>query len=393
MGKRILVLIFCSISLFSSAQNLQKPPVVEIVFTSDAHYGIQRKEFRGDSSVTAQKVNEAMIRKINGLIGTKLPQDGGVAAGRTIDYIDYVVEGGDIANRMEIPIQSAKKSWRQFDSDYVEGIHLKNHLGLPAKLFIIPGNHDISNAIGFYKPMKPAKDPTPMVQIYNRMIHPSVLKTNSTYQYSSGKINYSRDINGVYLMFITLWPDSLERVWMDKDLKEIPVSEPVIIFTHDEPVCEAKHFTDPNPGHTINARDRFENLLAEVYKDSTAIGADGGKTTLEQKRWVAFLKRHPNIRAYFHGNTNFNEFYDYRGPDSTVDLPTFRVDSPMKGRFSKIDETKLSFIVISLDTQLDKLTARECLWNTDPRHPDKPVQWGTTRTISLRNSSRQISIK
>jgi len=39
--------------------------VINMVFTSDAHYGISRATFRGDTNVTGHKVNEAMIGQIN----------------------------------------------------------------------------------------------------------------------------------------------------------------------------------------------------------------------------------------------------------------------------------------------------------------------------------------
>ena len=69
--------------------------------------------------------------------------------------------------------------------------------------------------------MNPLTDPTSMVQIYNLMLHPAVLKTNSTYHYTTDRINYSRNIGGFHFLFITLWPDSLERTWMEKDLTKV----------------------------------------------------------------------------------------------------------------------------------------------------------------------------
>ncbi|MDE3214195.1 MAG: metallophosphoesterase [Bacteroidota bacterium] len=384
MGYQIILsflLIFFSPAL--QAQVEAPDHDIQIVFTSDAHFGITRKHFRGDTDVSAMVVNRALVQKINDLPQMIIPRDGGVDQGRPVKAIDYVIEGGDIANRMEIPIQSAAVSWSQFDSDYIKGLHVWNHQGKPATLLMIPGNHDISDAIGFYKPMRHRRDPTSMVQIYNRMLHPRVPLTNRTYDYSKDRINYSRNIGGVHFMFITLWPDSLERIWMQKDLKTVPATTPVIIFTHDEPVSEAKHFTNPNPGHTINDTARFENLLATVYEDGNRVIKGHSVTTDEQLGWEDFLKQHPNIKAYFHGNTNFNQFYEYHGPDGKVSLPTFRVDSPMKGRYSKKDETKLSFQLITLDPDTRKMTVRECLWNVNPSHPGKQIRWGSEKTVNL----------
>ncbi len=279
--------------------------------------------------------------------------------------------------------QSDAESWKQFCSDYINGLTLTDKSGQKTKLFLIPGNHDITNAIGFYKPMKPKTDPTSMVAIYNLMMKPSKMLTTKNYDYSKDKINYSKNIDGIHFMFITLWPDSSERIWMEKDLHSISSKMPVILFTHDQPESEAKHFTNPAKGRGINAKDRFEDLLDEVYKDSTAAPKDGGTTVIEQRGWVAFLKKHPNIRAYFHGNDNFNQFYNYTGPDNDVSLPVFRVDSPMKGNYSSKDETKLSFQLVTINTKTLTMTVRECLWNVDPSHPGKSIKWGESRTIHL----------
>jgi predicted MPP superfamily phosphohydrolase len=187
---------------------------VQIVFTSDAHYGITRQQFRGDTAVAGHIVNAALVKQINTLPAMVLPADGGINAGNTVGGIDYVIEGGDIANRMEIPIQSAAISWSQFETDYMKSLNIKGHDGKPATLLMVPGNHDISNAIGFTKPMKPLTDPTSMVSIYNLMLKPAVPLTNATYDYAVDKINYSRNIHGIHFEFITLWPDSAERIWI-----------------------------------------------------------------------------------------------------------------------------------------------------------------------------------
>ena len=379
----LIQILFICLALNSGAQNIPDQNIIQIIFTSDAHYGIKRKNFRGDTAVTGHRVNAAMIKEMNRLPDIKLPIDSGVNSGKLTGPIDYVIEGGDITNRMEIPNQSDAVSWKQFIHDYQEGITLKNHLDKRATLLVIPGNHDISNAIGFYKPMNPKRDATSMAEIYNMMLHPARPLTTASYNYSKDKINYSKNIGGIHFMFITLWPDSLERIWMEKDLKNVSSKTRVIIFTHDQPECEAKHFANPDKSRGINAADKFENLLAEGYKDAATAAADGGNTFIEQMGWVQFLKRHPNIKAYFHGNSNWNQYYVYRGPDKSVSLQTFRVDSPMKGKYSSKDETKISFQLITINTRTKNMTVRECLWNSDPSHPEAGIKWGQSETISL----------
>jgi len=367
----------------SRAQSKQQGHIINIIFTSDAHYGINRKDFRGDTAASGHTVNRAMIREMNQLPGIRLPRDQGINSGNETGPIDYLIQGGDVANRMEIPIPSAAISWRQFQSDYIHTLKLKNHLGQKTTLLLIPGNHDLSNALGFYRPMKPITDPAPMVGIYNLMMHPTKPLTKACYNYARDKVNYSKNIGGIHFIFITLWPDSSERKWMEKDLAKVSLRTPVVLFTHDEPESEAKHFSNPNKKRGINATDKFENLLAEIYKEGPTILADSGKTTMEQQGWVDFIAKHPNIKAYFHGNSNWNQFYTYHGPDSTVSLPTFRVDSPMKGKFSGTDEKRLSFQVITIDTKTRYMTVRECLWNTDPSDPARSIKWGDSQTIAL----------
>lgn len=359
-------------------------PIINMVFSSDAHYGISRVKFRGDSNVSSHIVNAAMIRQMNSIPALTLPQDNGVNSGEKAGSVDYVVQTGDIANRMEAQIQSAAVSWSQFETDYMHSITLQSNDGKQAKLLLVPGNHDISNAIGFTKPLKPLTDPSAMVKIYNLMLKPAKPLTNSDYDYHAEKVNYSFNVKGVHMIFITLWPDSAERIWMNKDLDTVAKSTPVIIFTHDQPECESKHFTNPRPPYNMTEANKFQNLTEERYKEGYIAAADDGATQIEQRGFVKFLKRHPNIKAYFHGNSNWNEFYTYHGPDNDINLNTFRVDSPIKGKYSAKDETLLSFQLISIDPESQKLTVRECLWNTQPLQKDQKVVFGKSETVSLR---------
>jgi hypothetical protein len=126
--------------------------------------------------------------------------------------------------------------------------------------------------------------------------------------------------------------------------------------------------------------DAFENLLSDQFADGTNINL---VRVVEQRALEGFLKKHPNVTAYFHGNSNWNQFYDWTGPTHTVALHTFRVDSPMKGAISSQDETKLSFQVATIDTESRTMTVRECLWNADPQHSSAAVRWGSSTTVAL----------
>ena len=341
------------------------PAAVRFVFTSDAHYGVTRSHFRGHDRVDAHVVNAALVEAINQL-----------------GPLDFVAQGGDIANREEVtelgPIQSAATSWAQFSHDYIDGLRVTTTGGGKAPLYVVPGNHEVSNALGFYKPMRPLVDKTALVEIYNRMMTPRQPKTTSTYDYRSDRVLYSHTLGGIHFVFMTIWPDSIARAWLENDLGHVDRSTPVVVFAHDQPEAQAKHFTNPNGAHDINATDKFENLLAERLADGTTIESP---TTIEQRDLERFLERHRNITAYFHGNSNWNEFYDWTGPSHTLLLHTFRVDSPMKGAVSADDETRLSFHVAEIEPSTRMLTVRECLWNRDPARPS--LAWGESKTVSL----------
>lgn len=298
-------------SLF--AQTTAGGDVVQMIYTSDPHYGITRHHFRGDSNVVSAKVNAAMIREINRLPKQLIPVDSGVRGGQRVAYIDYLIEGGDIANRMESPVQPAAASWLQFRKDYSSDLRLKGADHRPARLLMLPGNHDITNAIGFGKTMQPATDPSTMVGIYNQMLKPEVLRTATTYNYKNDKVHYSFDLKDIHLMFVNLWPDSAERVWMEKDLANVPANHPVIIFTHDQPVCEAKHFTNPVYPYQIVAGSKFENLAAEHYKEAALLVGKGQSTDLEQRGLVAFLNYTRISKPIFMGTATLMNITNTRG--------------------------------------------------------------------------------
>ncbi len=366
---------------------------LQFVITSDLHYGITRRAFRGDTNVRAARVNSALIAQIDAVSSLVLPRDLGVRAEQRVGAIDFVAITGDIANRADDGVQRAAVSWSEFREGFLDALTLRDGSGRKSAVLMVPGNHDLSNAIGAEKIADSARDATSAMEMYNRMLHPAELRTTATYQYPRDHIHFSVDQGNVHLAFLNLWPDSVERAWLEHDLARVPTNRPVLLFAHDPPNVDPRHFINPNGAHDINAKDRFENLLSDQYRDARAIpeaglttGGDGAKsaTDVEQRDFVTFLRRHANIKAYFHGHSNFHEFYDYRGPDGDVKLPTFRIDSPMKGARSAADETQLSFELVTIDTQTRRMTVRECLWNVERGRVGTPIRFGASRTISLR---------
>jgi len=339
--------------------------VFHVVFTSDVHYGLFRAHFRHGDSVAATVVGQGMIHAVSLL-------------SKQVGAIDGLVITGDIVNRQEKGIQSAAMSWHQFEDDWA-ALDTRTGQGERTPLWLLPGNHDASDAIGYHKPMKPVRDGSAMAGIYNYMLHPAVARTKDSYDYDRDKVHYERDIGGVHMLFLNLWPDSAERVWMDKDLDTLKPGTPVLLFAHSIPDVEARFFTNPNGDHGIDSADRFENLLPEVFSDGTSIEIPA---LAEQRGLAAWLKKHPAVRAYFHGHNNNTEFYQWHGPDNDISLPCFRVDSPMKGRYSAHDETLLSFILITINAAARTVTVQECLWNSAPADPSV-IKWGEKTAFSF----------
>jgi hypothetical protein len=353
-----------SAAAVSAAVHEPAPAIVQFVFTSDAHYGLSRASFRGATNVDASIVNGALVAAINSLPHTRFPDDAGLRAGQMIGGLDFVIEGGDIANREEVDgstsIQPASTSWSQFVHDYVDRLHTTDASGASTRLFVVPGNHEASNAVGFYKRMGPPTDNTAIVQIFNRMLRPAVPLDAASYQYDRDRVFFTADVRGLHFEFLHVWPDSVMRRDMEQDLHHVSPTTPVVVVAHDQPDAEAKHFINPNGAHDVNATDQFENLLADRFEDGPSRTQP---STLEQAELEQFLAAHPNITTYLHGNSNWHQVYEWNGPHHTARLHVVRSDSPMKGDLSSFDETKMSFEVVSADAIRQTMTVRECLWN------------------------------
>ena len=337
--------------------------IVNFVFVSDQHYGLERE--LNNQILTSEYVNLAMLNAINSLPSVILPNDGGVGSNTKIEGIEMIINGGDISNRMQPNVQSAAESWKQFQQNFIEKIETRQKNGALTELFLIPGNHDVSNAIGYTSPLNPATDKTVMAEIYNLMIKPKTKVSAEDYDYTSDKIHYVIDRFGIRFMMINIWPSAEERLWMDS----VMVETPVIIFGHDELDVELKHLTNPAKGNPIG--DGYENIISDI-------NIEPGTSVQEQRNMAQWIARNPSVKAYFHGNTNYNEFYVYQGPDQNIALNTFRVDSPMKGEYSAFDSSLLSFQVISININKMEMSVRECFWARG-----KDVEWGEVKTISL----------
>ena len=364
MVKRF-ILVLVSVSLFCCSVWAQGGEILRFVYCSDLHYGLVR-DFRGEEDVPADSVSRAMIASFGLLEKTALPLDGGVGQGQVFGEPEFIVCTGDIANRMQHGVQTASESWTQFCRDWEEYLD---------RMYLVPGNHDISNAIGYPKPMSPDKDAASAVGIYDMMMSPDTAVTADNFDYAVHKTHYTFVADSIRFVFVGMWPDSHMREWYSGTV-ETGEDIPVLLFTHDPPDADAKHFTNPWRPHDINSADKFENLLT----DTCSVRSIDRTPKDNWQELERFLSSHPEIKAWFHGDWNYNEFYTWTGVDGTVSLPVFRVDSPMKGDYSSVDETLLSYIVVTVDAGSRLLTARECLWNPDGA---AGIRWGASCTVAL----------
>ena len=75
------------------AQQSSSAGIINMIFSSDAHYGITRDKFRGDTNVSGHIVNAAMINNINNLPALTLPADGGIGAAWGRCVVDALLRG------------------------------------------------------------------------------------------------------------------------------------------------------------------------------------------------------------------------------------------------------------------------------------------------------------
>ena len=399
--------------------------IVNFIYTSDNHYGIVRPIFRGSFNVPGQTVNEAMIDKMNSLPGQTFPNDGGVGAGQSVGHIDFLVDTGDFANRSEsqsaIPANTnlsylggtvnypgyssytcppSAVTWAQYQHDFLGDTNtgnrangrlmLQDSMGLGIPVYLSPGNHDISDAIGMVGKISASNvDATSFCQIYNRMtpysgkapITTNVFANPGDYTNVNLQVNYSFDVGGTHVQVVNMFPDRNVLKWMTADLAGVSATTPVFLFCHapvNMAAGETKVFGTPTATSSSAAADIPFPLngvdSATSYKDMNSA-----------KQCVAdWLMAHPNVKALFSGHDNFNGATIWNGQDangSLIDVrdstwagvTLFRVDSPMKGDISGTSatgalagigsETNLSFQVYSLDPATHRLTEREYLWN------------------------------
>jgi hypothetical protein len=327
--------------------------------------------------VPAQVVNGALRARLGALPGERLPLDDAVGSGEVVGALAFIAVTGDITNRAERGAPAAAESWALFRAQFLSSPTASDE-SAATPVYAVAGNHDVSNAIGYPVPLDPPTDATAMAALYNLAISPSIPRTAETFDYQRDRVRFTRSVGGVMFAFVNIWPDSAERVWLKQELARVADTTPVLLFAHSQPSADPRHFRGPEGTEGLHRFTQYQQLLSD------RVAPDDTLAVSQQRDFTRFLKAHPNIVAYVHGHSNYSEFYDYTGPDADVRLPTFRVDSPMKGVVSGVDERALSFLLLSIDHERGLLTARECRWNATGSALGGPLVWGASRTMHLR---------
>lgn len=395
---------------------------IQFVALSDVHFGYIRSypvTINGATTQDAKVINTAMIGTVNALSALVIPADGGVGAGATVGAVDFVAVTGDLANRYQTDsaaapgaplnlnaVQNSTASFADFTSIILNGVTLKNKAGAAAKFLLSPGNHDVSNAIGNVKipgsaatnaPATPNRvDAGSMKSLYKIAKGIDFVGTYDLAAFEStnssgaaiNKPNYSMDVGGIHMISLTIWPDDSNRKWIDADLLSIPLTTPVMLFMHDYPDIDAKHLKSRAAGNPINTN--FEACATAIVDGTESTDGISGATStnVEQRAFVTWLKTHKNIVSYFHGHSNSNEMWDYKGPDSDITLKCFRIDSPMKGDITAKTpgiESLLSYLLTSIDTTAKKMTVREIRWYPTPTFSTDITTAANARTPAVAN--------
>ena len=383
---------------------------VQFVILSDVHYGYIRSypvPIPGSSpatnATTSVAVNQLLMTSLNTMSTLTFPADGGVSASAAVGPVDFVAVTGDIANRFQADTQNAVQastaSYADFTANTLNRLTLKDKTNTIARFFLAPGNHDVSNAIGNTKIpvanvdggamkelLKVAKPSVTLPTTYDR----AYFEAKDTAGAWINKPNYSMDIGGIHFIALTIWPDSGNRKWIDADLASVPLTTPVMLFMHDYPDVDPKHLTSPNNATGLVTDANYEGVASDVIDPSEApvLTAGATSTNVEQRAFVTWLKTKPNIVAYFHGHSNSNEMWDYKGPDNDITLKCFRIDSPMKGDVTAKDAssyTMMSYAMASVDTVNRLMTVREVRWYPTPVFSNDTTTAANARSPKVAN--------
>ena len=217
--------------------------------------------------------------------------------------------GGD---RARAPIQSAAASWAQFQADYIDGLTATTTAGTQGAALhraratttsrtrrLLQADEAARRQDGAGRDLQPDDDAAAAEDDGDLRLRAATACSTRT---RSAACISSSSRSGPTRSSAPGWRTTSQHV--DR-------STPVVIFTHDQPEAQAKHFTNPNgaPRH-----QRHRPVREPARRPAGRRPTIDAPTVVEQRELERFLERHRNITAYFHGNSNWNEFYDWTGP-------------------------------------------------------------------------------
>ena len=185
-GCRTPLALLAAIALLPiSAIAQRRRPQPQFIVISDLHDGITRRSLRDAPHVSATVVKAVLVARLWSLPLLRLPADDGVGVTHRVGPMNFVAVTDDIANREENEVRPAVASWAEFTTQFLSGLALRDASGARTPVFAIPGNHEVSNAIGYAKPLDPTTDAASMVGIYIGYVAPGSQRTSSTHNYAA----------------------------------------------------------------------------------------------------------------------------------------------------------------------------------------------------------------
>ena len=167
--------------LAATAATSAPPPTVTFFVASDAHFGARGMD----------ELNRSLVEQMNELPGTEYPPE----LGGVVERPRGVLFTGDTTDNGRLD------EFAEFEKVY----GLKGNDGLlEYPVFEAIGNHDLN--------------------------HESPIKQRAKQRH--GGIDYAWEWDGLHFLCLDLYPDAKTRAWLDRELRRIGPTRPVILYFH-----------------------------------------------------------------------------------------------------------------------------------------------------------------
>ncbi len=227
----VLVLLLCA-GLAASATDLT------VFVNSDTHF----------TSRNVPTNDKVCIQAMNGLPSTAYPSAiGGYIAVAAADITCGDLCDGGLNTRDTGTGRTYESQWTGYDYCFSRYGVIGNTIRLKYPNYAVAGNHDI------YRTFGNASLGGQSWYAVNKLKARYALP----YDFSSGNVYYSVDMDGVHFASIGVWPDVGVTAWLTADLDQLPAGTPVVLFCHYDVAtwgsANLQRLSDAISGHRIIA--------------------------------------------------------------------------------------------------------------------------------------------